>query len=406
MVNLFERLIRVGTLTVIDADGKTHVFGGAEGPTATMRLHDKALHKSIFRKPQLAVGEAYMDGTLTVEEGTLYDLLDILGLNLGDIDRKLLPANSEALSALFRRAQQDNTLEVAQRNSDYHYSISDELFELFLDKELQYTCGYYISDNDSLEVAQINKMRHLAAKLLLEPGLKVLDIGSGWGGLAIYLARNTGADVTGVTLSPGHQRAARERAKAEGLAGQVRFHLRDYREEPDSYDRVVAVGMFEHIGADHYVEFFTKMKELLKPDGICLVHTIGRKDGPSSTNPWMRKYIFPGGYTPSLSELAAAVEKTGLWVTDVEVWRMHYAETLKEWNRRFQANRDKAKALYDERFCRMWEFYLQSCEVAFRRLGQLNFQVQVTNEPDAAPLTRDYITDWERSHTSAASAAE
>ncbi len=406
MVNLFERLIRVGTLTVIDADGKTHVFAGTEGPKATMRLHDKALHKSIFRKPQLAVGEAYMDGTLTVEDGTLYDLLDIMGLNLGDIDRMLLPANSEAISALFRRVQQDNTAEVAQRNSDQHYLFSDELFDLFLDKERQYTCGYYISTDDSLDVAQLNKMRHLAAKLVLEPGIRVLEIGSGFGGLAIYFAKNAGADVTGVTLSAAHQRAAQERAEAEGLADRVRFYLRDYRDESETYDRIVSVGMFEHVGAEHYVEYFTKMKELMKPGGICLVHTIGRMEGPQSTNPWMRKYIFPGAYTPSLSELSAAVEKAGLWVTDIEVWRLHYAETLKEWNRRFQVNRDKAKALYDERFCRMWEFYLQSCEVAFRRLGHLNFQVQLSNEPDAVPLTRDYITDWERAHAGAASAAE
>lgn len=406
MVNLFERLIRVGTLTVIDAEGKTHVFGGAEGPKTTMRLHDKALHKSIFRKPQLAVGEAYMDGTLTIEEGTLYDLLDILGLNFGDIDQKLLPANSEAISAMFRRVQQDNTVETAQQNSDHHYLFSDELFELFLDKEWQYTCGYYHSVDDSLDVAQVNKMRHLAAKLVLEPGVKVLEIGCGWGGLAVHLARTSGADVTGVTLSAEHQRGAQERAKAEGLADRVRFHLRDYRDEPDTYDRIVSVGMFEHVGTDRYGEFFGKIKDLLKPDGICLVHTIGRMHGPQTTNPWMRKYIFPGAYTPSLSELSAAVEKAGLWVTDVEVWRLHYAETLKEWNRRFQSNREKAKALYDERFCRMWEFYLQSCEVAFRRLGHLNFQVQLTREPDAAPLTRDYITDWERAHADAASAAE
>ena len=259
MVNLFERLIRVGTLTVIDADGQTHVFGGAEGPTATMRLHDKALHKSIFRKPQLAVGEAYMDGTLTVEEGTLYDLLDSLGRIRGDIVRNRMPANSEAISAMFRRAQQDNTVEASQRNSDYHYHLSDELFELFLDKELQYTCGYYISSDDSLEAAQLNKMRHLAAKLLIEPGATVLDLGSGWGGLAIYLAKNTGADVTGVTLSPQHQRAAQERARAEGMADRVRFYLRDYREEPETYDRIVSVGLCAHIGADHFAEFFSKL---------------------------------------------------------------------------------------------------------------------------------------------------
>jgi cyclopropane-fatty-acyl-phospholipid synthase len=391
-------LVRIGTLTVIDAHGRTHRFVGSPEPAVTMRLHDPALHYRLLFKPDLAVGEAYMDGTLTVEDGTIYALLDLACRNVATMDSYPLQRLQEALKRVFRRLHTYNPIGRAQRNVAHHYDLSDTLYDLFLDKDRQYSCAYFVTDNDSLDVAQDNKKLHLAAKLRLEPGQKLLDIGSGWGGLALYLARLAGIDATGVTLSVEQQKVASERARAAGLADKVRFHLRDYREENGKFDRIVSVGMFEHVGTQHYRTFFTKVRELLSDDGVMLLHSIGRMTPPGSTNPWLRKYIFPGGYTPALSEVFAAVEKAGLWVLDVEVLRLHYASTLREWRRRFDANRDKVRALYDDRFCRMWDFYLAGCEVAFRHLGQMVFQMQLSKRQDAVPLTRDYISEFERAH--------
>jgi cyclopropane-fatty-acyl-phospholipid synthase len=299
---------------------------------------------------------------------------------------------------LLRAIHTYNPIERAQRNVAHHYDLSDALYELFLDCDRQYSCAYFVTGNDSLEVAQDNKKLHLAAKLLLQPGQKVLDIGSGWGGLGLYLARLAGVDVTGVTLSVEQQKVSQERARAAGIADHVRFHLRDYRQETGKYDRIVSVGMFEHVGTRHYREFFAKVRDLLTDDGVMLLHSIGRVGPPDGTNPWLRKYIFPGGYTPALSEVFSAVEKVGLWVTDVEVLRLHYATTLREWRRRFDLNRDRIRAIYDERFCRMWEFYLVGCELSFRYLGQMVFQMQLSRRLGTVPLTRDYIADFERHH--------
>ncbi len=292
-----------------------------------------------------------------------------------------------------RSTRATNVVGKAQTNVAHHYDLSGALFDLFLDDDRQYSCAYFASPNDSLEQAQANKKRHLAAKLLLEPGMRVLDIGSGWGGLGIHLAETADVEVVGVTLSEEQHKVSEARAKAAGLADRVTFKLLDYREEPGRFDRIVSVGMFEHVGSGHYDEFFCKMRDLMTPDGVCLIHSIGRKGPPAPTGTWITKYIFPGGYTPSLSETVAAVERTGMWVTDVEILRLHYAETLKEWNRRFQANRDKAADLYDERFCRMWEFYLQICEIAFRRMDWMVFQLQLAKAVETVPLTRDYIGD-------------
>ena len=278
------------------------------------------------------------------------------------------------------------------------YDLKDELYDLFLDPDRQYSCAYFRSPDDSLEQAQTNKKRHIAAKLLLRPGMKVLDIGSGWGGMGLFLGREFDADVTGVTLSKEQHTVSSRRALEGGLADRVRFKLLDYRHEPGSYDRIVSVGMFEHVGAAHFVEYFTKVKALLKDDGVMLLHAIGRMEPPGGTNTWLKKYIFPGGYTPALSEVLAAIEKVGLYVTDIEILRMHYAETLRHWRLRFLANRDKVKALagYDDRFCRMWEFYLAGCEIAFRYMNQMVFQIQVARRPEAVPFTRDYMVDAER----------
>jgi cyclopropane-fatty-acyl-phospholipid synthase len=276
---------------------------------------------------------------------------------------------------------------------------------LFLDRDRQYSCAFFRDGSEDLDTAQLYKKQHIAAKLLIRPGQRVLDIGSGWGGLALYLATECGADVTGLTLSLEQHKAATRRAAAAGLSDRVRFHLRDYRDETGQYDRIVSVGMFEHVGVNHYAAFFAKLKSLLMPDGVVLLHSIGRKDGPGSTNPWIRKYIFPGGYVPALSEVLPVVERLRLWVTDIEVLRLHYAETLRAWRQRFERNRDRVLALYDERFCRMWEMYLVASEIAFRRQDFMVFQMQLAKAAGAVPLTRDYMLDWERERNTASDRA-
>ena len=398
---LLRTLMKRGTLRVVDARGKLHTFEGEPGPSVTIRLHDRSLHWKLLLNPRLVVGEAYMDGTLTVEDdATIRDFLHLVGANLHLLDENAVIKARNWLAQWVRPLQQHNPIGRAQRNVAHHYDLSDDLYELFLDPDRQYSCAYFDTPNHSLDQAQQAKKRHLASKLLLDrPGLSVLDIGSGWGGLGIYLHKEAGASVTGPHAVP---RAAglRDRARAEARHSgpRVGFHLRDYREDTGSYDRIVSVGMFEHVGVKHYVEFFRKVERLLKEDGVALLHTIARWDGPSVTNPWLRKYIFPGGYCPSLSEVFAALEQTGLKSLDVEMLRLHYADTLKHWSRNFQANRERVKAVYDERFCRMWEFYLAGSEAAFRHQDHMVAQIQLARRQDAAPLTRDYMVDWERAH--------
>ena len=395
---VLQQTIKIGRLTLIDATGKAHVFQGGPGPSQTIRLHDRSLHWRLLLNPKLAFGEAWMDEKITCEDGTIYDVLDLLGRNLAHLEQHPSQAWREKLGRLARLLHSYNPVGRSRRNVAHHYDLSGALYDLFLDKDRQYSCAYFGSDNDNLETAQANKKLHLAAKLRLEPGQKLLDIGSGWGGLALYLARIAGVDATGVTLSTEQHKMSQERAAAAGLSDRVRFFLRDYREQPGPFERIVSVGMFEHVGAAHYREYFRKVKELLTDDGIMLLHSIGRMEPPGSTNPWLRKYIFPGGYTPALSEVLRAVEDAGLWVTDMEILRLHYASTLREWRRRFAVNRQKVEALYDARFCRMWDFYLAGCEVAFRYMNQMVFQLQLTKRQDAVPLTRDYITEFEHAN--------
>jgi cyclopropane-fatty-acyl-phospholipid synthase len=402
--HLLKRIIESGTLKVIDARGRMHLFGDGQAPFSTIRLHDPALHYKLFYNPSLYTGEAYMDGTLTIEEGDLYGFLEIVLYNLNRMERLPAQFKSNLMERPLRPLRTFNPIERAKRNAAHHYDLSSALYDLFLDKDRQYSCAYFSSDNESLDVAQDNKKRHIASKLLLGAGQKVLDIGSGWGGLGMFLARMMdGIDVTGITVSEEQLKVSRARAAAVGLADRVRFELRDYRQETGRYDRIVSVGMFEHVGPSHYASYFAKIKDLLTDDGVCLLHSIGRMEPPGGTNAWLQKYIFPGGYTPALSEVLAAVEKVGLWVTDIEILRLHYAKTLREWRRRFVANRDEVRKLYDERFCRMWEYYLASCECAFKYLRQMVFQMQLTKHVETAPLTRDYMVDWEREHTTALS---
>jgi cyclopropane-fatty-acyl-phospholipid synthase len=392
---LLDRLVCTGRLTLIDADGKHHRFGNGGSPAVTIRLHDRRLDRRLLFQPELALGEAYMDGTLTIEEGSLYDLLNMCTVNIEALTRHPAQRLRQRLDQLGKSWQQYNPAAKARDNAAHHYDLSGELYNLFLGADRQYSCAYFPTGTESLEEAQHRKLVHIGAKLLLRPGMRVLDIGSGWGGLGLFLAQAGHADVTGVTLSDEQLAVARQRAAAAGLANAVRFHLRDYRAEAGTYDRIVSVGMFEHVGARHYAEFFEKLRCLLNDDGVALLHSIGRMSGPGTTNSWIRKYIFPGGYAPALSEVFAAIERTGLWVTDVEILRLHYANTLREWSRRFALQREQVKALYDERFCRMWEFYLAVSEIAFRNLGHMVFQIQLARRRDAVPLTRDYIARWE-----------
>jgi cyclopropane-fatty-acyl-phospholipid synthase len=390
---LLKRIVVFGRLTVIWPDGSRTTYEGAEpGPEARIRVHDRAAPTRIALNPGLRFGEAWMDGAITVEDGTLYDVLDLLMLNLERGGSHPVMRLIERASTWLRRLQQANPVARAKHNVAHHYDLSGRLYSLFLDRDRQYSCAYFPRGEETLEEAQIAKKRRIAAKLLLtRPGLRVLDIGSGWGGLALTLAKEWGADVTGITLSAEQHHEAAARAAAEGLSERARFRLQDYREVTETYDRIVSVGMFEHVGIPHYDTFFRMVARCLAPDGIALIHAIGRPDGPGVTNAWLRKYIFPGGYTPALSEVLPSIERARLLLTDLETLRLHYAATLRHWRERFLRNRDAIAAIYDERFCRMWEFYLVACELAFRHQGHFVWQAQLAHRQDAVPLTRDYI---------------
>ncbi len=394
---LLRKLVRKGRLTVVDHKGRPHVYQGEAGPEMTVRLHDAGVNWAIASNPGLKAGEAFMDGRLTVEgEHDIRDFVDLVLLNMAwEPDNPLHELGAGGGKAMVWLRER-NLIGRAKANVAHHYDLSDALYDLFLDRDRQYSCGYFRDGVVDLETAQHDKKAHIAAKLLLEPDHKVLDIGCGWGGMGLYLNSVSGADVTGITLSEEQLAVANARAAETGVADRVRFGLTDYRDVGGRFDRVVSVGMFEHVGRPNYRAFFDKCRSLLTDDGVMLLHTIGRADGPGGTNPWIRKYIFPGGYSPSLSEIATEVEKAGLYITDVEVLRLHYAETLKAWWDRIQANRDRIVDLYDERFARMWEFYIAASEMTFRHVGHVVFQVQLARRQDAAPLTRDYMVDAER----------
>jgi cyclopropane-fatty-acyl-phospholipid synthase len=394
---IVERLIRTGNLKMTGSDGKTHQFGDGTGEPVHVRFKTPHAERAVAMHPTLALPEAYMDGEVDVVEGGLLSFLRIAYENMGmDGINPHWTRTIEALRVAVRGLQQINTASRSKRNVQRHYDLSGEMYKLFLDADLQYSCAYFQRPDMTLEEAQLAKKRHIAAKLKMKQGLTALDIGSGWGGMALYLARNFDAEVLGVTLSTEQHTVSTERARTEGLENRAHFEIKDYRSLSERFDRIVSIGMFEHVGVNYYKAFFEKCATLLKPDGVMLLHTIGRSGPPSATNAFIRKYIFPGGYIPAMSEVLPHIERAGLIVTDVEVLRLHYAETLKNWRERFMANRDRAKAIYDEHFCRMWEFYLAGSEAAFRWQDMVNFQFQITRRNDALPMTRDYMGKAEK----------
>jgi len=391
---LLQKMFHEGALRYIDARGKTYLMGDGSPPVCTLRATRPGLDFSLAMKPSLRVPEALMNGDLVIEDGTMFDFLDLASRNLRHLEAQPLARFLRWIDPA--RFGQRNPARRARRNVAHHYDLSGELYDLFLDRDRQYSCAYFDGDERDLERAQLAKKRHIASKLLLKPGQKVLDIGCGWGGLALYLASVADVEVTGVTLSVEQLEVAQRRAQEAGLADKVTFRLQDYRDETASYDRIVSVGMFEHVGRHGYRQYFDKVRAMLTDDGVMLLHSIGRFDGPSPINPFIRKYIFPGADLPSMSEVMGAVEPTGLHSTDIELLRLHYAETLRLWRERFMRQRDKAAEIYDEKFVRMWELYFIICELGFRHQGLMVFQLQLTKQLETVPLTRDYMIDWER----------
>jgi cyclopropane-fatty-acyl-phospholipid synthase len=388
---MLERIVRSGNLTLKLPGGRELRLGDGTGPELVARITSAAWAARIAAKPGLGVGEAYMDGGLVLERGEIAEFIDLIGANA-----KNKPRNKRNRLQLWLRERkvEANARRQARANVAHHYDLSNDLYRRFLDADMQYSCAYFARPDMTLEEAQLAKKRHVAAKLAIEPGMKVLDIGCGWGGMAITLAEETGAEVDGVTLSTEQLSVAKARAEARGISSRARFSLTDYRDVTDTYDRIVSVGMFEHVGRPNYQAYFDGVARLLKDDGVALIHAIGRPE-TGVTNAWVAKYIFPGGYSPALSEIMPAIERAGLMVTDLEILRLHYAETLKHWRARFAAVRPEIAELYDERFCRMWEFYLGIAEQSFRARRQFVWQVQLAKRVDAVPITRDYIHETE-----------
>jgi cyclopropane-fatty-acyl-phospholipid synthase len=384
------RFLRRGSLTVTTASDNSYTFGDGSGPPLAVRFTTAKAQRAVLLNPALRLGEAYMDGTFVVERGSIADVLAVL-LRQERIAAPTWALPRQLTRYLFRRLQQFNPRSRSRRNVAHHYDLDGRLYALFLDADQQYSCAYFEAPGQSLADAQLAKKRHLAAKLLIEPGAAVLDIGCGWGGLALYLAEIAGAHATGITLSREQYNRARQRAIERGRTLDAIFRLEDYRDVAGRFDRIVSVGMFEHVGVGFYDAFFRKCAQILDDDGVFLLHSIGRSSSPSVTNPWIAKYIFPGGYVPALSEILPAIQRARLVVTDIEILQLHYAETLKAWRERFLAHREEVERLYDERFVRMWEFYLASSEMAFRESDMVVFQIQMAKRKGAVPQTRDYI---------------
>ncbi len=397
-----RRLIRHGELTITYPTGEIRIYGVGQ-PRAGMHIRTEAALKALCLQPELALGEGYMDDTIQI--GGTEELDALLGLLLQNRRPEAFPGYIRALDRIRFHARawiQQNSVSSARANVAHHYDISNDLYRLMLDDDMQYSCAYFEDPDMSLEDAQIAKKNHIARKLMIEPGMCVLDIGCGWGGMALTLARDYGARVTGVTLSENQLATALDRAKNAGLSDRITFRLMDYRDLEERFDRIVSVGMLEHVGLPHYREYFAKIADLLDPDGVSLIHTIGRVAPPKSHSPWIHKYIFPGGYVPSLSELMPALEQSGLWQADIEIWRVHYALTLRAWRDRFEANVETVRRWYDDRFVRMWRYYLTACIMGFEQQEQCVYHLQLAHKRDAVPITRDYLYRTEEAQRHAA----
>jgi cyclopropane-fatty-acyl-phospholipid synthase len=402
--NLLGNFVQNGSLRLTDAGGRVHVFGaGRPGPSVAVRLHDPRLHLGLFANPELRAGEAYMDGTLTFEDGSgVGDLMRLFSLNRTGLRGHASQRPLRRLSRALRRWHQANPMGAAAANARHHYDLSTDLYRLFLDDGLNYSCAVFEDpERDTLEDAQRRKLVRATAKLRLRPGMTVAEIGSGWGSFAIHIAKTTGARVVAINVSPEQIRISREKAAEAGVSDLVEFRELDYRALEGRFDRVVSVGMMEHVGVGNFDAYFRKIRGLLAEDGYAFVHCIGRRGQPGSTSPFIRKHIFPGAYAPALSEVFASTERAGLWVADMEVLRLHYAHTLRHWRERFAANRERAAALYDERFCRMWEYYLAAVEVGFLNGSQMVFQLLLSTRVDAVPILRDFMVDEARAGSGA-----
>ena len=388
---LIEPLIRVGHLEIEFPGGEVRTFGQASDSKVKVTINDFKTLRSLVLNPDPGLGEAYMDKSIVIEDDNLYGLLSLFAKNISNQPDSRMAKFLAFKSKLVFWFQKSNLPTRSKKNVEHHYDLSPELYKLFLDKDQQYSCAFFQKEDDSLEQAQINKKQHIAKKLLLEPGMTVLDIGCGWGGLSLSLAKHYDVNVLGITLSEEQKLIAEARAIREGLQDKVNFKLLDYRTDCGTFDRIVSVGMFEHVGTRNYKDYFDAIRNKLKENGIALVHTIGRMSPPGNNSPWLEKYIFPGGYTPALSEMVASVEKNYLCITDIEVWRLHYAKTLCHWHSRFTENEEQIRQIYDDRFCRMWRYYLIASEISFRHYQHVVFQVQITKEQEAVPLTRNYL---------------
>jgi cyclopropane-fatty-acyl-phospholipid synthase len=390
-----EQVVRKGTIEIELANQTRFSVGDGSGQPVAVRFKDAAAQLRLLLNPALALGELVTDGRIVVTRGSIYELLDVLASNLTINEPPGVAQGLGVVRNAFKRLQQCNGQRRAKSNVAHHYDLDRRLYSLFLDSDWQYSCAYFENDGQGLDEAQLAKKRHIAAKLLVEPGHRLLDIGCGWGGLALYLAEFCGADVTGITLSDEQLGIAKARAVERRLMGRAKFHLQDYRAAQGRFERIVSVGMFEHVGVAYYNAYFEKVVRLLSDDGIMLLHSIGRTDGPVATNPWIAKYVFPGGHIPALSEVLPSIERAGLVVTDIEILRLHYAQTLRAWRERFVARQSEANAAYGERFCRLWEFYLAAAECGFRHGGLMVFQIQVARRQESVPLTRNYISQRE-----------
>ncbi|ABQ29065.1 SAM-dependent methyltransferase [Acidiphilium cryptum] len=395
-----RRLIKTGTVEIFWPDGSWTRYGDGQFPRAALEIKSAATARRLVINPDLAMGEAYMDGTLKPVECTVYDVLRVFMSNTELYDRgTFIMRIRRIFRRIYRTFSQANSKIRSMRNVKHHYDIGNDVYQIFLDSDLQYSCAYYPNGDETIDIAQIAKKRHILAKLILDrPNLNVLDIGCGWGGMALTMAHDYDANVIGITLSEEQIMVARQRAADAGLAHKCQFYLCDYRTIFDKFDRIVSVGMFEHVGVPNYSAFFEVINRCLKADGVALLHAIGRLDPPASTNPWISKYIFPGGYCPSLSEVIAPIEKSGLLYNDIEILRLHYSKTLYQWRHNFCANQKRIIDLYDDKFYRMFEFYLAGSQLAFEYANHIVFQIQLSHSIDTIPLIRDYITDFEKLH--------